>query len=365
MREFDRTKMEYPSVRTRYSKVNITETSVPPECADLSAFDPALVAHAEKIAGEIRRAREAGAAVICAFGAHSIKNGLGRLIGSLLQQGWFSHVATNGAGIIHDWEFAFLGKSSEDVRENVKIGRFGTWDETGKYINLAIAAGAYEGFGYAESVGKFVMNDGLQIPSLEELESVSCDAGVPVWKRAAALDYAAVLRLCGIKEGFLQVEHPYKEYSIHSFSQNGEGLFTCHPMIGHDIIYTHFASSGACIGRTAEHDFLRYADSVSQLQHGVYLSIGSAVMSPMIFEKSLSMSRNVSLQNGRAIDDFDIHVADLQKSSWDWSKGEPPMDDPAYYLRYMKTFNRMGGRVDYFSADNRDLLMVLYTLLNS
>ena len=88
-------------------------------------------------------------------------------------------------------------------------------------------------------------------------------------------------------------------------------------------------------------------------------------MSPMIFEKSLSMSRNVSLQKGININDFAIHVVDLQKSSWDWSKGEPPMDDPAYYLRYMKTFNRMGGRVDYFSVDNKDFLKALYTVLHS
>lgn len=174
-----------------------------------------------------------------------------------------------------------------------------------------------------------------------------------------------MLNKCGIGEGYLRIGHPFKDYSIHSFADRASGEFTCHPMFGHDIIYTHYANSGACIGRTAEHDFLKYAESVSKLQHGVYLSIGSAVMSPMIFEKSLSMSRNVSLQNNAPIDDFKIHVVDLQKSAWDWSRGEPPMDDPAYYLRFMKTFNRMGGTADYFSADNKDLLCVLYTILNS
>ena len=366
---FDRTRMEYPPLAERYSKVNITEASVPPEKVDLASFDPELVARCEKIAEEIVAAKERGASVICAFGAHSIKNGLGRLIGTLLEEGWFTHVCTNGAGIIHDWEFSFLGKSSEDVRANVAVGHFGTWEETGKYINLAIAVGAYEGLGYGESVGGMVMNDGLNIPTIGELESVALNLKAPDRKRAAAMDLASVLYICNRDGklpfgGFLEIKHPYKEYSIHSYAAKADGRFTCHPMFGHDIIYTHYANCGAAIGRTAEKDFLSYADSVSRLQHGVYLSIGSAVMSPMIFEKSLSMSRNVAVQKGEAIDDFTIHVADLQKSTWDWSKGEPPMDDPAYYLRFMKTFNRMGGRIDYTSCDNRDMLQLLYTLLH-
>lgn len=365
MAEFDRSKMVYPPLRERYSKVSVLESGVPAEKVPLDQYGADLIKYAETVAGEIKNAREQNAAVICAFGAHSIKNGLGRILGSLLEEGWFTHIATNGAGIIHDWEFAFLGKSSEDVRQNVKIGRFGTWDETGKYINLAIAAGAYEGSGYAESVGRIVVNDGLVIPSSDKLKEDAADPALPAWKRAAALDFLEVLNRCRIGQGYLRIEHPFKDYSIHSYVNRSSGVFTCHPMFGHDIIYTHYANSGACIGRTAEHDFLKYAESVSNLQHGVYLSVGSAVMSPMIFEKSLSMSRNVSLQKNNPIDDFRIHVVDLQKSSWDWDRGEPPMEDPAYYLRFMKTFHRMGGTADYFSADNKDFLQVLYTVLNA
>ena len=361
---FDRTEMIYPPLAERYSKVDITEASVKPETVSLDGFDGKLVSRCERIAEEIRSAKELGASVVCAFGAHSIKNGLGRLIGTLLREGYFTHVCTNGAGIIHDWEFAFLGRSSEDVRANVAVGRFGTWQETGEYINLAITAGAYAGLGYAESVGKLVNDDGIMIPSAEELESAAADRTLPARKRAAALDFKNTVELCGLKEGFLEIPHSYKKYSIHPYVSKSDGRFTCHPMFGHDIIYTHYANNGAAIGRCAETDFLSYADSISKLQNGVYLSIGSAVMSPMIFEKSLSMSRNVSLQSGRNIDSFSVHVADLQKSAWDWSKGEPPMDDPAYYLRYMKTFSRMGGNVDYISADNRDILQILYTLLH-
>ena len=81
------------------------------------------------------------------FGAHSIKNGLAKVFISLMENGWITHLATNGAGIIHDWEFAYQGMSSEDVRANVEKGQFGIWDETGFYINLAIIVGAYEGLG--------------------------------------------------------------------------------------------------------------------------------------------------------------------------------------------------------------------------
>jgi hypothetical protein len=78
----------------------------------------------------------------------------------------------------------------------------------------------------------------------------------------------------------------------------------------------------------------------------------------MIFEKALSMSRNAARARGRDIKDFSIHVVDLARSSWDWTKdGEPPMDNPAYYLRYCKTFSRMGGRMSYASADNRSWLV--------
>ena len=93
-------------------------------------------------------------------------------------------------------------------------------------------------------------------------------------------------------------------------------------MFGHDIIYTHPMSSGAAIGRTAERDFLTFAGGISELTGGVYLSIGSAVMSPMIFEKSLSMAQNIALQKKNRIKDFSIYVVDLSKSTWDWQKGE-------------------------------------------
>jgi hypothetical protein len=125
-------------------------------------------------------------------------------------------------------------------------------------------------------------------------------------------------------------------------------------MFGHDIIYCHPMNHGAAIGRSAERDFLSFAETISRMQGGVYLSVGSAVMSPMIFEKSFSMAQNLALQRGEQIENHRIFVVDLAKVSWDWQRqGEPPEDDPAYYMRFLKSFSRMGGRMEYIAVDNR------------
>jgi hypothetical protein len=309
-----------------------------------------------------------------AFGAHSIKNGLSATMIRLMRGGFVTHFATNGAGIIHDWEFAFQGHTGEDVRRYVAEGRFGIWEETGRYLNLALAIGAFRGLGYGESVGSMILDDGLEFPAGRQLlEAIragaepEADEGT-LGKAAAAADLRALgLALeraaseSSIRDGlFIRIPHPWKDYSLAAAARSEGVPFTCHPMFGHDIIYTHPANRGAPIGRTAERDFLSFVDSVSKLEGGVYLSLGSAVMSPMIFEKALSMARNVSLPAGRSITDFSIHVVDLARSSWDWKgAGEPPQDDPAYYLRFNKTFSRMGGRMSYASADNRAWLSAL------
>lgn len=295
-----------------------------------------------------------------AFGAHTIKNGLAPVLIWLIEQGWVTHLATNGAGIIHDWEFAFQGRSSEDVRVNVARGEFGTWEETGRLINLALNIGAYRGMGYGESVGSFIEKEGAEIPGAEEL---LCEiqelAKVDAAQAAAAADLLSILRRFEIPAGWLQAEHPWKVYSIQAAAYRLGVPFTGHPMFGHDIIYNHPMNHGPSIGRTAERDFLAFASHVARLEGGVYLSIGSAVMSPMVFEKSLSMARNLAIQEGRTIEDFLITVVDLAESRWDWSQGEPPESNPDYYLRYNKSFSRMGGRMRYLSADNRDFLLAL------
>jgi hypothetical protein len=308
----------------------------------------------------IKAARDAGASVMLTFGAHSIKNGTGLILIKLMEEGWVTHLATNGAGIIHDWEFAYLGESSEDVRANVDRGEFGIWEETGKYINLAIVIGAYEGKGYGEAVGSMIENEGLTIPSETEINSAIENYKNDPAKAAGAIDALAQIKKFNLPAGWMAIAHPFKKYCVQAAAYRLGVPFTGHPMFGHDIIYTPPMNHGAAVGRAAERDFLRFANSVDNLENGVYLSIGSAVMSPMIFEKSLSMSQNIHIQHNDHIDNHYMLIVDLAKSSWDWQKnGEPPETDPAYYLRYLKTFNRMGGTMKYLSADNRDFLLAL------
>ena len=142
------------------------------------------------------------------FGAHSIKNGLAPVFIKLIEDGWVTHLATNGAGIIHDWEFAFQGHSSEDVRTNVDRGEFGVWQETGFYLNLAIVVGAYEGLGYGESVGALVQNEGLKIPSLDALTTEIQKAADQDYAEhaAAACDLINVIKKFDIAPGFMSVK---------------------------------------------------------------------------------------------------------------------------------------------------------------
>lgn len=359
MELFDRTKMIYKPLIERKNKVNIALDTIDYSTYKIGLSEKTLLQIAD-VSKELKDAKANNASRICAFGAHTIKNGLGQLLGLFIKDGIFTHLSTNGAGIIHDWEFAYFGQSSEDVHQNVLKGEFGTWEETGLYLNLGITVGAYNGLGYGESIGKMIYDDGLLIPPIEELESVIFDKNTAYSKRGAACDLAQKIKQENLKAGFLKIVHPYKEYSVQYNAYKNHVPFTDHPMFGHDIIYTHRASSGAAIGRSAEVDFLKFVNSVSKLEKGVYLSIGSAVMSPMIFEKAMSMSRNILLQKGEDIKDCKIHVVDIQEQTWEWKNGEPPMDNPAYYHRFMKSFSRMGCPVDYTCSDNRDYLVALY-----
>ena len=355
---FDRTRMTYYPLRERKNKVYIENATIDSD-KDIFPLTDKQEVWIDTLCDEILEARGTGRPVILAFGAHTIKNGLGQLLGRFAREGYFTHLATNGAGIIHDWEFAYQGRSSEDVKANVAEGKFGTWEETGRYLNLALAIGSYEGCGYGESVGKMIEKDGVMIPTKEALRSISLDQETSLEKRGSALDLLDLIIRLDLQPGWLSIDHPYKAYSLQQCAYVNHVRFTSHPMFGHDIIYTHKANKGSVIGRTAERDFLTFVDSIARLEGGVYLSVGSAVMSPMIFEKALSMVRNTGVH----INDAIIRVVDLQEGSWDWNKGEPPESDPAYYQRFMKTFSRMGLKSHYLSIDNRSLFVNLYTAL--
>jgi hypothetical protein len=351
-------------VSERRSKFRLEDVRVDP---DAPALDAGAATEAiERAASDVREARLRGGAVVLCHGAHVIKNGLGPLVRRLVEEGWLTHVATNGAGSIHDWEFAFLGRSTEDVRENVAVGEFGIWEETARWPAIALHAGVIEGLGYGESVARLVASEEVAVPRRAELRAGvtrALEHGGSLEAAAACLDLLAALEEGGIAEGTHPVPHPWKAASVQSACYERGVPFTVHPGIGQDIVYSHPLFRGGAVGRGAMTDFLVYASAIERLEGGVYLSVGSSVMSPMIFEKSLSMARNVLRQRGKRLEDFTIVVNDLTPAAWDWSRGEPPVESPAYYVRFMKTFARMGGALRYVGSDNRLFLHGLYASL--
>ena len=142
---------------------------------------------------------------------------------------------------------------------------------------------------------------------------------------------------------------------------------TVHPGIGYDIISSHPVFNGAAIGPAREWDFKLFAGSVQGLEGGVVLSIGSAVMGPQVFEKALSCVNNLRLQEGLdVVHSHAFAMVDLQDGGgWDWTLGEPPKTNPAYYLRFCKSFSRMGGALYYVQSDNVTFLHHLYRRLAS
>jgi arginine dihydrolase ArgZ-like protein len=189
-------------------------------------------------------ARDGG--IVWGLGAHVIKTGLGPVLIDLMERGFVSAIATNGAAVIHDFEVALVGATSEDVDEALGPGRFGMADETGRLLNAAITGGVAAGRGLGQAVAEMLA------------------ARSPQHARSSVL--AAAARL-GIP-------------------------VTVHVAIGTDIIHMHPAASGAAIGEGSLRDFRYFVSNVARLEHGVYLNCGSAVVLPEVFLKAVALARN-------------------------------------------------------------------------
>lgn len=324
----------------------------------------AVAAQVAEAARRIHQARRRGAGVMLIYGAHLIKNGGQLLLIRLLDHGWVTHLATNGAGTIHDWEFSWLGRSTESVRENVATGTFGTWEETGRHIHTALLLGGVRGEGYGRALGRYIYQDGGVVPEAAELEAaIRAAPDDPL--TAARADLLAAIRRHGLPAGPLLVNHAWRNASPLANAFRHGVPFTVHPGIGYDIITNHPMFNGAVVGRAAGQDFRHFAAAVDTLDGGVVLSIGSAIMGPQVFEKALSCVHNLRFQAGRPpVRDHHIFVVDLQDGGgWDWSRGEPAKDHPAYYLRFCKSYARMGGTMHYVQCDNVAFLHHLYHAL--
>jgi hypothetical protein len=344
---FDLTQLQTRSLSERRSLLSVDEILIDPASPAAASDAPAIVEAAERI----RAARGNGAAVILMYGAHLLRNGAARIITDLMEGGWITHLATNGAGSIHDWEFAWLGRSCESVEENVADGTFGAWEETGRNLHLALLAGGLRGDGYGASVGRFIMEDGCDLPAPGALRDrlTHPDEASPAWA-----ELLVAMQRHGLAAGQHKVVHRWKHASLLAQAFRLGIPATVHPGIGYDIVSCHPLFNGAAIGRGAGEDFRRFCASVDQMDGGVLLSVGSAIMAPQVFEKSLSCVHNLRIQEGRPlVSEHSIYVVDLQDGGgWDWTKGEPPKTSAAYYLRFCKSFSRMGGAMRYVQSDN-------------
>ena len=352
MKPIDLSKLKTYPLAQRKSMATIEETLIDP-ASQPSSLSSSNQKHVTQCATDIRAAREAGASIMYIYGAHLIKNGGHLLLDELMNGGWVTHLATNGAGVIHDWEWAFHGQSTECVRSNVATGTFGTWEETGRYLHLALLAGAINGEGFGQSVGRMVAEDGLSLPSKAELDSqLRSEPAHPLSPARAELLVA--MDRHDLAEGRHEIQHPWKSSCVLANASKHNVPLTVHPGIGYDIISNHPMFNGGALGRAAGIDFASFGGAVERLDNGVVLSVGSAIMGPQVFEKSISCVNNLRLQEDRSIvEDHSFYVVDIQDGGdWDWSQGEPPKDNPAYYLRFCKSYDRMGGIMHYAQCDN-------------
>lgn len=248
-------------------------------------------------------------AAILIMGAHVLRAGVSRYLIDLMERGLITHVAMNGAGPIHDWELALIGATTESVARYIRTGEFGLWTETGR-INEALRDGARDGLGAGEAIGRTILHG----------------------------------------------DFPHKNISILAAGVRLGMPVTVHIGIGQDIIHEHPNCDGAVLGQTSYQDFLIFTESVNQLEGGVLLNFGSAVMGPEVYLKALAMARNVAHQDGREIRHFTTAVFDLIPLDDDYHR-QAPKSDPRYYYRPWKTILVRtvadGGESFYVSGDHR------------
>jgi len=203
--------------------------------------------------------------VLLMAGAHLLRAGVQRYLIDLMERGYLSGIALNGGGMIHDFELALVGSTTESVARYIKDGQFGLWRETGR-INDIVTAGAQRGQGLGAAVG----------------------------------------------EEILRGNYPHRDVSILAAGVRLGIPVTVHAGIGYDIVHEHPNCDGAAYGKTSYADFLTFAALVERLEGGVVMNFGSAVMAPEVFLKALAMARNVAASEGRSIAAFTTLVTDLR-----------------------------------------------------
>jgi len=295
------------------SREHLLDISVVRPLAPVAQVQPDLVTVGRRLVA----ARQAGAARMFILGAHVLRSGVQRYLVDLMERGYISCLAGNGAVAIHDYEFALIGATTESVAKYIRNGRFGLWQETGR-LNDIVRAGAEEGLGLGEAVGRHI----------------------------ASGDY------------------PHKDLSVLAAAYRLGIPFTIHVGIGYDITHAHPNFDGAAYGKASGIDFLRFAAELEDVEGGVVMNFGSAVMGPEVYLKALSMVRNVARQEGRSVNRFTTLVCDLAPLPEGACHAEAERGTHGYYFRPWKTMLVRtvadGGESFYVRGPHADTLPMLW-----
>jgi len=312
---FDRSRLIIKGLSERKHKLHVS---------DIRNLDYSLKSKTDErfkpVAKRIIDAKKNESSVILIIGAHVIRSGVQLYIIDLMERGYLSCISMNGAGVIHDFEFALIGATTESVAEYIKGGEFGLWKETGR-INDIINEGYQKGLGLGEAVGKAII------------------------------------------EG----KFPHSGISLLAAGYRLKIPVTVHVGIGYDIIHEHPNCSGAATGETSYRDFLYFVNEVQRLENGIIMNFGSAVMAPEVFLKALSMARNVARQDSRVINNFLTLVCDIKDLPKN-IKEEPSKNNPLYYFRPLKTMLirtiQDGGKSLYIKGKHEETIPSLWAAIN-
>jgi hypothetical protein len=253
--EFDLSGVRTYPLASRRSKSNATDFARPAgpgqSVGALVESLPDILAGADfkAVIEALRVARQSDGGVIWGLGAHVIKTGVSPVLIDLMERGFVSALAINGAGVIHDFEIALSGATSEDVDEALGPGRFGMAEETATLLNGMIRDGVAQGMGIGRAVGTRLQD--MRPPH----------AGLSLLVAAARLEIPV----------------------------------TVHVAIGTDIIHMHADADGAALGAGSLRDFRYFVSNVARLKRGVYLNCGSAVVLPEVFLKAVALVRNAGI----------------------------------------------------------------------
>jgi hypothetical protein len=270
----DLTGLNTYSVHDRYSKVTVDDfaktVGAGATVRDLLASLPGQFAGVDfpNLIDRLAAAHRNGKPIIIGMGAHVIKVGLNPLLIDLMERSIINGIALNGAGIVHDTEIAMVGRTSEDVGQVLGTGAFGAARETGEEVNAAINRGATKNIGLGQAMGEYLVDRKFPFNNLSLLASAH-RLGVPV---------------------------------------------TVHVAVGTDIVHIHPSADGAAIGQTSHYDFRLFCTLISELEGGVYLNIGSAVLLPEVFLKAITVVRNLG-----------HHVENFTTANFDFIRHYRPM----------------------------------------